>query len=179
MKEEVINIINLLREERILADTKDLSAFIKKGENKNRSLSILETFCKIENFLLSFVEQQEKIFHIKELNEKAEQAGCSNSSTQRIKTVFNFWSIKNWIKRRSMEYSKNHLALAALYPTELLKDKLEKGMNWPVLLLISCMKKAFRKLHKMTQANRKYWWNFPFTNLNPLTKTARICLKGI
>ncbi len=126
VKEEVINIINLLREERILADTKDLSAFIKKGENKNRSLSILETFCKIEKFLLSFVEQQEKIFHIKELNEKAEQAGCSNSSTQRIKTVFNFWSIKNWIKRRSMEYSKNHLALAALYPTELLKDKLEK-----------------------------------------------------
>ncbi len=37
VKEEVINIINLLREEKILADTKDLTAFIKKGENKNRS----------------------------------------------------------------------------------------------------------------------------------------------
>ena len=38
VKEEVINIVNLLREEKILADAKDLTAFIKKGENKNRSL---------------------------------------------------------------------------------------------------------------------------------------------
>jgi ATP-dependent DNA helicase RecQ len=34
VKEEVINIVNLLREEKILADAKDLTAFIKKGENK-------------------------------------------------------------------------------------------------------------------------------------------------
>jgi ATP-dependent DNA helicase RecQ len=35
VKEEVINIVNLLREEKILADAKDLTAFIKKGENIN------------------------------------------------------------------------------------------------------------------------------------------------
>jgi ATP-dependent DNA helicase RecQ len=34
IKEEVINIVNLLREEKILADAKDLSAFIKKGKTK-------------------------------------------------------------------------------------------------------------------------------------------------
>lgn len=126
VKEEVIHIINLLREEKILADTKDLTAFIKRGENKNRSLTIAENFSRIESFLLPFIEQEEKVFHLKELNEKAELAGCINCSTQRIKTVFNFWSIKNWIRRRSMEYSKNHVAVAALYPEELLKDKLEK-----------------------------------------------------
>jgi ATP-dependent DNA helicase RecQ len=32
VKEEVINIVNLLREEKILADAKDLTAFIKKGK---------------------------------------------------------------------------------------------------------------------------------------------------
>jgi ATP-dependent DNA helicase RecQ len=41
VKEEVINIVNLLREEKILADAKDLTAFIRKGENKNRSLNIV------------------------------------------------------------------------------------------------------------------------------------------
>lgn len=78
VKEEVINIVNLLREEKILADAKDLTAFIKKGENKNRSLQIVEAFNKIENFLLPLFDEQEKEFHIKQLNEDAEKQGCEN-----------------------------------------------------------------------------------------------------
>jgi ATP-dependent DNA helicase RecQ len=65
VKDEVINIVNLLREEQILADTKDLTAFLKKGENVNRSLKIVESFCKIENYLLSVFEEQEKTYHLK------------------------------------------------------------------------------------------------------------------
>lgn len=44
VREEVINIILLLREEKILADAKDLSAYIRKAENKNRSLSVVENY---------------------------------------------------------------------------------------------------------------------------------------
>lgn len=126
VKEEVINIINLLREEKILADAKDLTAFIKKGENKNRSLSIVESYSKIENFLLSILEEQEKTFHIKELNEEAEAKGCLDVSTNRIKTILNFWSIKNWIKRQNLEYSKNHFIAISLQPKEILKEKLQR-----------------------------------------------------
>ena len=39
-KEEVIEIVNLLRLERILADSKDLAVFIKKREKVNRSLNM-------------------------------------------------------------------------------------------------------------------------------------------
>ncbi|MHC5954170.1 hypothetical protein ACYTX9_09660, partial [Streptococcus pyogenes] len=60
VKEEVINIVHLLREENILADAKDLTASIKKGENKNRSSKIIEDYCRIENFLLPHLEEQEK-----------------------------------------------------------------------------------------------------------------------
>lgn len=125
VKEEVINIINLLREEKILADTKDLTAFIKKGENKNRSFKIVDTFSKIENFLLPIIEEQEKVFHLKELNEQAEEKGLDDINTNNIKTIFNFWAIKNWIKRKKLE-SKNHVAVLSLHPKELLKEKLEK-----------------------------------------------------
>lgn len=126
VKEEVINIVNLLREEKILADAKDLTAFIKKDENKNRSLNIVESFSKIENFLLSVFEEQEKTFHVKELNEEAEQKGCDDVSPNKIKTVINFWAIKNWIKRQNLQYSKNHIAAISLHPRALLKEKLEK-----------------------------------------------------
>jgi len=126
VKEEVINIVNLLREEGILADTKDLTAYIKKGEHINRSLRIVETFGKIENYLLAILEEKEKTFHIKELNEKAEKEGCEDVNTNKIKTILNFWAIKNWIKRQNLEYSKNHFAAMCLHPKEILKDKLEK-----------------------------------------------------
>ena len=126
VKEEVINIVNLLREEKILADAKDLTAFIKKGENKNRSLGTVETFAKIENFLLPLFEEEEKTYHLKELNEAAELYGCGDVDPTKIKTVINFWSIKNWIKRQNLKYSKNHFAALALHPRLLLKDKLEK-----------------------------------------------------
>lgn len=126
VKEEVINIVNLLREEKILADAKDLTAFIKKGENKNRSLHIVETFSKIENFLLPIFEEQEKTFHLKELNEEAEAKGCEGVNTNKIKTIINFWAIKHWIKRQNLEYSKNHVVVLCLHPKENLKEKLEK-----------------------------------------------------
>ena len=126
VKAEVIDIVNLLREENILADAKDLTAYIKRGENKNRSLSIVETFSKIENFLLPQFEEQEKTFHIKELNEEAEEKGCDDVNTNKIKTILNFWSIKNWIKRQNLEYSKNHVVVICQQPKDLLKEKLEK-----------------------------------------------------
>ncbi|NTV66615.1 MAG: RecQ family ATP-dependent DNA helicase [Chlorobaculum sp.] len=125
-KGEVISIVNLLREENILADTRDLSAFIKKGENVNRSLNIVEGFRKIESFLFSEIEEQVKIYHIKELNEKAEANGCGDVAISKIKIVLNFWAIKNLVKRQYSAYSKNHLVIHCLFPKEALKDKLEK-----------------------------------------------------
>jgi ATP-dependent DNA helicase RecQ len=71
------------------------------------------------------LEEQEKVFHIKELNEQAEEKGLSDISTNKIKTIFNFWSIKNWIKRQRLE-SKNHIAVISLHAKEVLKSKLEK-----------------------------------------------------
>lgn len=125
VKEEVINIVNLLREEKILADAKDLTAYIKKSENKNRSYSIVDSFSKIENFLLPFMEEREKVFSLKELNEEADTIGIGDVSTNKIKTIINFWSIKNWIKRKNLD-SHNHVAILSLQPKELLKTKLEK-----------------------------------------------------
>ncbi len=124
-REEVINIISLLREENILADAKDLIAFIKNTDNKNRSLAIVESYSKIEKFLLSALKEDENIFHLKELNEFAEKEGCEGVNTNKIKTIINFWSIKNWIKRKNLDHFKNHIAILCLQSKKQLTDKLE------------------------------------------------------
>lgn len=126
VKEEVINVVNLLREEKILADTKDLTAFIKQGENKNSSLSIVNSISRIEKFLASQFQEQEKSFNIKELNEQAEENGCTDVSPNKIRTIINFWVIKNWLRRKQEDFSKNHLTIISNYSETELKNKLGK-----------------------------------------------------
>lgn len=126
VKEEVIQIINLLREEKILADAKDLTAFIKRGEQKNRSsLAIVETFFRIEQFLLTQLDESEQDFSLKALNEAAEAAGCSGVSPQRIKTVLNFWAIKHWIKRAPRDFANQIVVVQAKDSPKNLREKLE------------------------------------------------------
>lgn len=126
VKEEVIEVINLLREERILADQKDLTAFIKREENKNRSLSILEISAQIEKGLLEFVSEVEVVFNVKELNERLELQGCKGTNPNKIKTIINFWAIKNWVKRQHHDYAKNAVSLVCVESKEGLKDKVSK-----------------------------------------------------
>ncbi len=123
-KAEVIEIVNFLREERILADTKDLSAFMRKKESANHSLGIFHSYSRIEGFLKTALTDGEKIYHIKELNEEAQEAGCTDVTPYRIKTILNFWAIKNWIKRQNTD--KDHVAILPLYTREGFEKKLIK-----------------------------------------------------
>jgi ATP-dependent DNA helicase RecQ len=125
----IITIVNLLRDEKILADTKDLTAFIKKSEHKNQSLLTVNRFGELEKFLCTQLEMQEKTFHIKELNELAESTGCKDVNPSKIKTIFNFWSIKNWIKKYHADFTKNHITLLNLQTKEILQEIIEKRLE--------------------------------------------------
>ncbi len=126
VKEEVIQVVNLLREENILADTKDLTAFIKRGDNRKNSRAIIETIGKIEQFLVTQIEEKEKSFYLKELNEKAEEYGCVDVTPNKIKMILNFWVIKNRIKRKKHDSSNNHLTIISNYSQTQFKEELEK-----------------------------------------------------
>jgi len=125
VKGEVIEVIYLLREEKILADTKDLTAFIKMGAGK-RSRKIVTSFLDIEEFLLSKVDNTEQNFHLKQLNEEMEKNGIVETSLKNIKTVFNFWAIKNWAKRKYLDFNKNHTGIILIHRKTDLLQKLQK-----------------------------------------------------
>lgn len=142
VKEEVIKIIELLREEKILANTKDLTAFIKKGEASNRSLAVVEKFKILEEFFLANLEDGETTYNLKELNEKAYEAGCTEVSPNKVRTIINFWAIKNWIKRRNLQYSRNHVQIAPTQAKEELKNKMVKRHLLAKLIVEYLYKKA-------------------------------------
>jgi len=126
VKEEVIRVIELMKEEKILAQARYLTAFIKKTESVNKSLSIVENFRKQEELLLAQLRDGEAAYHLKEIIEGFVRSGIKDSSLNKLKTILNFWAIKNWIRRRSLEYSRNHIQIGLLIDKTEFREKQEK-----------------------------------------------------
>ncbi|MFO8054813.1 MAG: RecQ family ATP-dependent DNA helicase, partial [Bacteroidales bacterium] len=135
-KEQVIRIVNLLRDIKILADTKDLTAFVIKGkQGKNQSLSVVKEFRKIEKILLNTFSEEEAVFHNKSLNEKLEEQGCSNITSGKVKTIINFWAIKNWIYSKRTAYSKDNLVVRRLHSRRKLEEIIDKKYDLAICII--------------------------------------------
>jgi ATP-dependent DNA helicase RecQ len=123
-KEIVIGIILILREERILADEKDIDAYIKKGEKPNHSKNILSTHINIEKFIFDYLDENEKTYNIKEMNEALE-AQYIYTSINQLSTILNYFSIKLLIKR-TPEDNKNYVTLKPYFPIAEIRSKSTK-----------------------------------------------------
>lgn len=122
-KEDVIRAIELMRDEKILAHTKDLTAFIKKTESASRSLDIVEHFRKQEELLLAQLKEEESAYYLKEIIEVFLNSGVKDSSLNQLKTIINFWAIKKWINRRNLEHTNNHIQIALLVDKAMFSEK--------------------------------------------------------
>ena len=98
-KQYVVRAVTLMREEGILADSKDLTAYIRRADSKNKSLAVLNKYIALEKFLLENLNSEGQCINLKELNEMAVAAGVKSSTVNAIKTIFYYWTIKNYIKK--------------------------------------------------------------------------------
>lgn len=125
-REDVIRVIELMKEEKILAQTKDLTAFIKKSDSVNKSLSIVESYIKQEENLLKQLREVEAEYHLKEMLESFRQADIEDGSLNKLRTIINFWAIKKWIKRQNLEHSKNFIQIGLLIDKTEFQEKQKK-----------------------------------------------------
>ena len=127
-KADVIRVINLLREEGLLADSKDMTAYIRKNENKNRSLAVLNKFVDLEKFLLDNLEEDGSNFYLKELNEKAQNSGIKGATVNNIKTVFYYWTIRNYIEKHT-DAALNRVSIVPKVKLETFRTKRNSCVN--------------------------------------------------
>lgn len=132
-KPDVIDSVNMLREEGILADTKDLTAYIRRT---GRAKTILKKYTEAENFLMHYIDAKNwdgqedadgrlrKDVNLKELNELALAAGIQSSSVNVLRTIFYFWTIKNYIKK-SQDGSGDHISFTLEIQPEKLRKKIQ------------------------------------------------------
>ena len=113
-KEQVISAVGLMRQEKILADTRDMSAYLPPTDNEQKTIKTIERFAKLEQFLLKTISQCDKEISYKTLNEEAKKFGL-HSTVKDIHTLLNFLSIKSYIHRN--EHIRSNSVLTTLQQT--------------------------------------------------------------
>ena len=98
-KEEVIGAVNLMRQDGLLADSMDMSAYILSSDTENRSKLLLERFSKLDKFLIQRMENESAEFNLKEMNEAAQAEKIAAASVKNIRTLLYYHTIKNNIRK--------------------------------------------------------------------------------
>ena len=127
-KREIIDCVNAMRQEGLLSDAMDMSAYIYQQDSQNRSLQTLNRFAKLERFLLEQMGNEKHGFALKELNEAALNSGIPRSSVRNIRTVLYYWTIKGYIAKQESGASQ-YVEITPLLERERLLDKFSKRLK--------------------------------------------------
>ena len=100
-KATVIRNINLMRQDGLLADSRDMQAWISKSTSQ-RNLDII---LKLEQFLLQRFGGESQKINYKELNEEAQKAGLTYSNVKRLRMLLHFLSLKGYIHKQEHSFS--------------------------------------------------------------------------
>ena len=123
-KATVIRNINLMRQDGLLADTRDMQAWI----TKKTSLRNLEIILKLEQFLLQRFGEESFRINYKELNEEAKKEGLTYSNIKRLRTLLHFLSLKGYIHKREHS-SSNSVDIRLQASRDVTKVRFERRMD--------------------------------------------------
>ncbi len=100
-KGEVVSAVVRMRQEGILADSRDITAWLPDGGNaERRSKTLFENFARLEQFILDHLTDEGLTTSCKLLNDEATNAGIASSREKDIRTLLYFLTIKSYIRKR-------------------------------------------------------------------------------
>ena len=123
-KATVIRNINLMRQDGLLADSRDMQAWV----SKSTSLRNLDIILKLERYLLQRIGQDAHRFNYKELNEEAQKSGLTYSNVKRLRKLLHFLSLKGYIHKQEHRFSDSvNISLQASYKVTM--ERFERRMD--------------------------------------------------
>ena len=123
-KATVIRNINLMRQDGLLADSRDMQAWISKSTSQ-RNLDII---LKLEQFLLQRFGGEAQRINYKELNEEAQKAGLTYSNVKRLRMLLHFLSLKGYIHKQEHSFSDS-VSVRLQASQEVTKARFERRMD--------------------------------------------------
>lgn len=121
-KGQVIECVNLMRQEGILDDAMDMSAHLLASDTENRSVLLLERFAKLEGFLAGQIPPDGRLLALKEINEAALAQGISFSSIKNLRTLIYYFTIKGYLRKTENQERKT-VRLVPAFDPQLLEKK--------------------------------------------------------
>lgn len=100
-RSEVVSAVVRMRQEGILADSKDITAFLHDtGANERKSTLLLERFAKLEKYILQQIPDGGLSISCKQLNDNAVNSGITTSNEKSIRTLLYFLTVKGYIRKQ-------------------------------------------------------------------------------
>ena len=100
-KREVISVVERMRQDGILADSKDISAYLQDaGNSERKSRTAFERFAKLEQYILSHIPNESLQTSYKLLNDNAINEGIGTSTEKDIRTLLYFLTVKGYIHKK-------------------------------------------------------------------------------
>lgn len=128
-KSEVVSNVERMRQEGILADSKDISAFLNDaGESENKSKHLLERFMKLERYILGNISPDDALrISYKQLNDNAQKEGIETATEKDIRTLLYFLTVKGYTHKK--EDAAHNIELAFQVDIESTLKRFEKRME--------------------------------------------------
>lgn len=127
-KYEVVSAVEKMRQEGILADTKDISAYLQDiGDTSRKSHLLLERFAKLEQYILKHISDDSWQISYKQLNENAVNDGIGASSEKDIRTLLYFLVVKGYVSKE--EDVLHTMTICSRIDSELIVRRWEKRVE--------------------------------------------------
>lgn len=123
-KATVIRNINLMRQNGILADSRDMQAWI----TKSTTVRNLDTILRLEQFMLQQFSEESRRFSYKELNEEAQKAGMTYSNVKRLRMLLHFMTLKGYIYKQEHSIT-GYVNIRLQSSMEVKKARFERRMD--------------------------------------------------
>lgn len=148
-KSEVVSAVERMRQEGILADTKDITAYLLDGESALRSKNLVERFARLEKYILENIPSNSLKTNYRQINEKAVNSGINSSKEKDIRTILYFQTIKNYIHKS--EDSANNVELKR----EKSMDETMSRFHCRIEICKQVVEWLYQKVYLMTEEEKK------------------------
>lgn len=151
-KSEVVSAVERMRQEGILADSKDISAYLQDtGDSERKSRQLLEHFAKLEKFILDRIPDESLHTSYKQLNDDALNDGIARSKEKDIRTLLYFLTVKGYT--RKSEDAVHNMELSRQLDMETTIQRFEKRLMISRLAVEWLYKMLVEDSHENPQNN--------------------------
>lgn len=111
-KAEVISVVERMRQEGILADSRDISAYLQdSGSSLRKTVALLDRFSHLEKYILQHIPDTGLSISYKQFNDNAVKECLSSATEKDIRTLLFFLTIKGYVRRDESSLNSVRISL--------------------------------------------------------------------